>query len=115
EYKQQAKSEEFSEGPPKDSRITFHPMYEIPQMRRWYKSDKSPSEESLKYFLNELNKGPVRQDRPKLTLAKIKIWWKNERSREKKIQNKTAQKMLAELEEETAGLDDDSDFSDMLL
>lgn len=70
---------------PKDSRLTFHPDHEIPEMRQWYKTCKNPTEHKLNSFANELNKGHVRQERPKVTVAKLKIWWKNERQREKKI------------------------------
>jgi len=80
---------EFPEGPaPRDSRLTFHPEHEIPILRKWFKTCKTPSEEKLKYFANELNKGHVRQERPKLTVAKIKIWWKNERQRDKRQDKK---------------------------
>ncbi|CAG2216757.1 unnamed protein product [Mytilus edulis] len=70
---------------PKDSRLTFHPDHEIPEMRQWYKTCKNPTEHKLNAFANELNKGHVRQERPKVTIAKLKIWWKNERQREKKL------------------------------
>ncbi|CAC5415735.1 SATB2 [Mytilus coruscus] len=70
---------------PKDSRLTFHPDHEIPEMRQWYKTCKNPTEHKLNFFANELNKGHVRQERPKVTVAKLKIWWKNERQREKKM------------------------------
>ena len=72
-------------GVPKDSRLTFHPQHEIPQMRKWYSSCKSPSDDKLKFFAAELNKGHVRQERPNVTVAKLKIWWKNERQREKRM------------------------------
>lgn len=76
-------------GIPKDSRLTFHPQHEIPQMRKWFNSCKTPSDEKLKFFAAELNKGHVRQERPNVTVAKLKIWWKNERQREKRIQQQT--------------------------
>lgn len=76
-------------GVPKDSRLTFHPQHEIPQMRKWFHSCKTPSDEKLKFFAGELNKGHVRQERPNVTVAKLKIWWKNERQREKRMQQQT--------------------------
>lgn len=76
-------------GIPKDSRLTFHPQHEIPQMRKWFHSCKTPSDEKLKFFAAELNKGHVRQERPNVTVAKLKIWWKNERQREKRMQQQT--------------------------
>ena len=66
-------------------RLTFHPEYEIPQMRQWYKRYKNPSEAKLNFFAMELNKGHVRQERPKVTVGKLKNWWKNERQKEKRI------------------------------
>ena len=76
---------EFCEDQPKDSRLTFHPDHEIPQMRLWYYRCKNPSETKLHFFAAELNKGHVRQERPKITINKLKNWWKNERQREKRI------------------------------
>lgn len=73
---------------PKDTRLTFHPEHEVPQMRKWYKSCKNPTDSKLKFFTGELNKGHVRQERPKVTVAKVKIWWKNERQREKRMNQK---------------------------
>ena len=76
---------EFCEDQPKDSRLTFHPDHEIPQMRLWYNRCKIPSETKLHFFAAELNQGHVRQERPKITINKLKNWWKNERQREKRI------------------------------
>ena len=46
----------------------------------------------MKRHLNELNDGAVRKERGKITLNKLKIWWKNERRREKRIQNREMEK-----------------------
>ena len=46
----------------------------------------------MKRHLNELNDGAVRKERGKITLSKLKIWWKNERQREKRIQNREMEK-----------------------
>lgn len=73
-------------------------------MRKWFNSCKTPSDEKLKYFAAELNKGHVRQERPNVTVAKLKIWWKNERQRERRLQIHTP----AENEAEGAK-DDDND------
>ena len=73
---------------PKDTRLTFHPIYELPRMRDWYKACKNPSDQILRRFLDEINEGHVRQQRPKITLTKLKIWWKNEKQREKRLQQK---------------------------
>ena len=78
----------FSEEQAKDIRVTFHPEYELPQMRLWYKRYQNPSETKLNFFANELNKGHVRQERPQVTVAKLKNWWKNERQKEKRINMK---------------------------
>lgn len=83
-------------GVPKDSRLTFHPQHEIPQMRKWYSSCKSPSDDKLKFFAAELNKGHVRQERPNVTVAKLKIWWKNERQREKRMHQQSHTESEAE-------------------
>jgi hypothetical protein len=58
-------------------------------MRKWFTSCKTPSDEKLKHFAAELNKGHVRQERPNVTVAKLKIWWKNERQRERRMQIQT--------------------------
>ena len=78
----------FSEEQAKDIRLTFHPQYELPQMRLWYKRYQNPSETKLNFFAKELNKGHVRQERPQVTVAKLKNWWKNERQKEKRISMK---------------------------
>ena len=54
-------------------------------MRLWYNKYKNPNDWKLEFFAAELNKGHVRQERPKITVNKLKIWWKNERQREKRI------------------------------
>lgn len=64
--------------------MTFHPDHELPLLRTWYRSYKNPSNEKFTLFANELNKGHVRQDRPKVTVEKLKMWWKNEKQREKR-------------------------------
>ena len=50
----------------------------------------------MKRHLNELNEGAVRKERGKITLNKLKIWWKNERQREKRIQNREMEKASQE-------------------
>lgn len=69
---------------PPDSRLTFHPDHEVPLLRSWYRACANPTNEKFAMFAYELNKGYIRQDRPKVTAEKIKIWWKNERQREKR-------------------------------
>ena len=69
----------------KDSRMTFHPVHEIPLLREWFHENPNPSDKKLTKYTNKLNAGHTRQERPKLTIAKLKIWWKNERQREKKM------------------------------
>lgn len=76
---------DFPDDQSKDTRLTFHPEHELPQMRLWYNRYKNPSDTKLNFFASELNKGHVRQERTKVTVAKLKNWWKNERQREKRI------------------------------
>ncbi|KAL8572491.1 hypothetical protein ACOMHN_005637 [Nucella lapillus] len=71
---------------PPDSRMTFHPDHELPLLRSWYREHPCPSNDQFIIFAHELNQGHVRQDRPKVVPQKIKIWWKNERQREKRSQ-----------------------------
>ncbi|KAK3088499.1 hypothetical protein FSP39_019898 [Pinctada imbricata] len=90
-YAQFITQKEFKDGieaVPKDSRLTFHPQHEIPTMRQWYTGCKAPTDDKLRFYAAELNKGHVRQERPKVTVAKLKIWWKNERQREKRNKDK---------------------------
>ena len=70
----------------KDTRLTFHPIFELPKMRDWYCACKNPSDQILRRFLEELNEGHIRQQRHKISLSKLKIWWKNEKQREKRLQ-----------------------------
>ncbi|KAK6167871.1 hypothetical protein SNE40_021802 [Patella caerulea] len=84
-YKKQ--SNEFTEldKAPKDSRLTFHPVYEIPLLRNWFNTNKKPSEEKLESFCVQLNSGHVRHERPPVTTTRLKVWWKNERQKEQRI------------------------------
>lgn len=70
------------------SRMTFHPIYELPMMRDWYRNNKNPSAEEFKRFLDELNRLPVRQERSKVPLRRLKIWWCNEKQRLKRQHQK---------------------------
>ncbi|XP_013402117.1 uncharacterized protein LOC106167793 [Lingula anatina] len=89
------------------SRLTFHPKYELPLLRGWFQKTKTPSEPLLIHYVNELNRGHVRQERPKVTLDKLKIWWKNERQKERKqrVKEKEAlnQSNSGETREESTG------------
>ncbi len=42
----------------------------------------------LEHYVIELNNGPTRQQRGETTVQKLKNWFKNERQREKRIQNR---------------------------
>ena len=56
---------------PSSSRLTFHPMYELPLLRKWYQQCPSPTTEELKKFLIELNMAPVRQERDKVSTCRF--------------------------------------------
>lgn len=72
---------------PADGRLTFHPTKELPVMREWFHSCRNPSRRTLQLYVDILNQGPVRQqERPKVVLATLKNWWKNEKQRERKHQ-----------------------------
>ncbi|KAJ8322371.1 hypothetical protein KUTeg_000842 [Tegillarca granosa] len=64
-------------------------------MRKWYQTCKHPTNEKLRFFTDELNRGHVRQERPKVTVSKLKIWWKNERQREKRNEQKCSTETLS--------------------
>lgn len=80
-----------TKGVPKDTRLTFHPDLEIPLLKTWFKSCKTPSAEKLRFYANELNKGHTRQERPKITPARLKIWWKNEKQKVRRLQREHSQ------------------------
>lgn len=75
-----------------DSRLTFHPDYELPLMRAWYRACKNPTLVELQDHLRELNSSAFRQERPNVTLVKLKNWWKNERQRERKKKDRPPNK-----------------------
>lgn len=87
-----------------NSRLTFHPIYELPMMREWYKSCPNPTVDDLRRYLDELNSSPVRQERIKVPLRRLKIWWRNEKQRLKRIQVKEEEKLNS-----SGGKDDDDD------
>lgn len=89
-----------------NSRLTFHPIYELPMMREWYKSCPNPTNDDLKRFLDELNSTPVRQERVKVPLRRLKIWWRNEKQRLKRIQTKEQEKMAS-----SSGKEEDDNLS----
>ncbi|KAK3576093.1 hypothetical protein CHS0354_032217 [Potamilus streckersoni] len=103
--KYQAQKIDFDdkEGFSKDTRLTFHPDHELPLMRHWYKTCKTPTIEKLKFFAEELNKGHVRQERPKVTVIKLKMWWKNERQREKRLEQKRETQSTSQTDNEADG------------
>ncbi|KAG1714197.1 DNA-binding protein SATB2 [Nymphon striatum] len=71
---------------PKDGRFTFHPSKELPRLRNLFRSCRNPSDSMLQVHADELNGSDLRQqERPKVTVEKLRNWWKNERQREKKI------------------------------
>lgn len=75
-------------GCPRDGRLTFHPIKELPMLKEWYQSNRSPSHATLQMYVDILNQGTVRQqERPKVTTSSLKNWWKNERQRERKSVN----------------------------
>ncbi|XP_041361223.1 uncharacterized protein LOC121377340 [Gigantopelta aegis] len=71
-------------GIPKDTRLTFHPQHEVPLLKSWYASCKHPSIEKLRFYCSELNKGHIRNARPPVTPARLKLWWKNEKQKERR-------------------------------
>lgn len=82
------------EGGSPNSRMTFHPIYELPMMREWYRNSSNPSAEEFRRFLDELNNLPVRQERSKVPLRRLKIWWRNEKQRMKRLQRKEVERSL---------------------
>ena len=68
--------------------MTFHPLYELPNMREWFKNCKNPTRQKLQQFAEQLNKGHIRHQRQKVTPSRLRIWWKNEKQRERKLISK---------------------------
>ena len=75
----------FDEAKPQATRMTFHPLHELPKLRHWFQTLADPSDAQLAQFTNELNSAPVRRtERNKLTANQLKNWWKNEKQRSKR-------------------------------
>ena len=75
----------FDEAKPQATRMTFHPLHELPKLRHWFQTLTDPSDAQLAQFTNELNSAPVRRtERNKLTANQLKNWWKNEKQRSKR-------------------------------
>lgn len=85
------------------SRMTFHPIYELPMMRDWYRNNQNPSSEQFKRFLDELNSLPVRQERSKVPLRRLKIWWCNEKQRLKRHHQEDDRSQVAPNQESVEG------------
>ena len=54
-------------------------------MRDWFQLHPQPDTRSFVQLCNELNNGVVRQQRQKVSVLKLKIWWRNEKQRLKKL------------------------------
>ena len=50
----------------KNTRQTFHPIFELPRMREWYQGDPAPSERDLQEYAEILNEGHIRRQRAKV-------------------------------------------------
>ena len=85
--------------PSPNSRQTFHPIYELPMMRDWYRDCPNPTNDDFRRYLDELNSAPVRQERPRVHMRRLKIWWKNEKQRLRKQQQRELEKSTGEVDE----------------
>ena len=90
----------------KDTRLTFHPEHELPLLRQWFKKSKNPNDNKLAFYANTLNSGHVRQEKPKITVVKLRNWWKNERQREKRISSNIELDSESESKAKSAKCDD---------
>lgn len=72
-------------------------------MREWYRGNLNPTTEEFKRFLEELNNLPVRQERSKVPLRRLKIWWRNEKQRLKRQQLKEMEKLQGTGSQEITG------------
>lgn len=61
-------------------------------LREWYKLCPNPTNNDFRHYLDELNSSPVRQERIKVPLRCLKIWWRNEKQRLKRIQTKAEER-----------------------
>ncbi|ESN91785.1 hypothetical protein HELRODRAFT_165862 [Helobdella robusta] len=84
-----------------NTRMTFHPVDELPLMRSWYKFCPNPTSEELKNYLHELNVSPIRQERPKISLKRLRIWWRNEKQRVKKVDDQVVENGDSHLSDES--------------
>ena len=48
-------------------------------MRSWFRLVRNPSDLELERYAETLNAEPFRHARPKVTVKKLRIWWKHER------------------------------------
>lgn len=59
-------------------------------MRDWFLLHHHPDNEAFVQLCHELNNGPVRQQRHKVCVPKLKVWWRNEKQRLKKMESRSA-------------------------
>ncbi|KAL4218394.1 DNA-binding protein satb2 [Mactra antiquata] len=70
-----------------NSRLTFHVVHEVPKLRAWFTVNHNPSDRQLQEYVNELNSGYVRIERPKVNVENLRNWFKNERQKLKRKSN----------------------------
>ena len=50
----------------KNTRQTFHPIFELPRMREWYSITPSPIDRDIQEYAELINEGQIRRQRPKV-------------------------------------------------
>lgn len=63
------------------TRLVYDKNREIPQLKSWFASNQSPSNDQLEEYSKILNEDQSRRDRPIVTAKALRNWWKNERQK----------------------------------
>ncbi|PAV57212.1 hypothetical protein WR25_11453 [Diploscapter pachys] len=68
------------------SRLMFDPLTELPILERWFEENPHPTWVQIDNYTNMLNKCPYRENYPLISQHNVKIWFKNRRAKNKRMQ-----------------------------
>uniref|UniRef100_A0A0N5AWY2 Homeobox domain-containing protein n=1 Tax=Syphacia muris TaxID=451379 RepID=A0A0N5AWY2_9BILA len=72
------------------SRLMFDPLTELPILEKWFEENQHPTWIQIDQYTEKLNSFPYRQNYPPISTHNVKIWFKNRRAKNKRMQSTNA-------------------------
>ncbi|VDD96203.1 unnamed protein product [Enterobius vermicularis] len=72
------------------SRLMFDPLTELPILEKWFEENQHPTWIQIDQYTERLNSFPYRQSYPPISTHNVKIWFKNRRAKNKRMQSTNA-------------------------